>query len=71
MRNLTLGYSQKIVAEWWKWVGEKTKTGDIYRTAQETDVKRKTSLEKMVATELLISHGDGGRKKRKTEEDGS
>ena len=34
-------------------VGEKTKTGDSYQTAQETDEKRKTSLEKMVATELL------------------
>ena len=33
--------------------GEKTKTGDSYRTAQETDENRKTSLEKMVATELL------------------
>ena len=33
-------------------VGEKTKTGDSYQTAQETDEKRK-SLEKMVATELL------------------
>ena len=31
----------------------KTKTGDSYQTAQETDEKRKTSLEKMVATELL------------------
>ena len=30
-----------------------TKTGDSYRTAQETDEKRKTSLEKTVATELL------------------
>ena len=28
-------------------------TGDSYRTAQETDEKRKTSLEKTVATELL------------------
>ena len=34
-------------------VGEKTKTRDSYQTAQETDEKRKTSLEKMVATELL------------------
>ena len=31
----------------------KTKTGDSYQTAQETDEERKTSLEKMVATELL------------------
>ena len=30
-----------------------TKTGDSYWTAQETDEERKTSLEKMVATELL------------------
>ena len=30
-----------------------TKTGDSYQTAQETDEERKTSLEKMVATELL------------------
>ena len=29
-------------------VGEKTKTGDSYQTARETDEKRKTSLEKMV-----------------------
>ena len=28
-------------------------TGDCYQTAQETDEERKTSLEKMVATELL------------------
>ena len=28
-------------------------TGDSYQTAQETDEARKTSLEKMVATELL------------------
>ena len=28
-------------------------TGDSYQTAHETDEKRKTSLEKMVATELL------------------
>ena len=28
-------------------------TGDSYQTAQETDEERKTSLEKMVATELL------------------
>ena len=34
-------------------IGEKTKTGDSYQTAQETDEERKTSLEKMVATELL------------------
>ena len=34
-------------------VGEKTKTGDSNQTAQETDEKRKKSLEKMVATELL------------------
>ena len=32
---------------------KKTKTGDSYQTAQETDEARKTSLEKMVATELL------------------
>ena len=25
--------AQKIVAEWWNWVGEKTKTGDNYGTA--------------------------------------
>ena len=31
----------------------KTKTGDSYQTAQETHEERKTSLEKMVATELL------------------
>ena len=31
----------------------KTKTGDSYQTAQEMDEARKTSLEKMVATELL------------------
>ena len=31
----------------------KTKTGDSYQTAQEKDEERKTSLEKMVATELL------------------
>ena len=30
-----------------------TKTGDSYQTAQETDKERITSLEKMVATELL------------------
>ena len=48
-----LGHSQKIVAGWWKWVGEKTKTGDSYQTAQEMDQERKTSLEKIVATELL------------------
>ena len=36
-----------------KRVGEKTKTGDSYQTAQEMDEARKTSLEKMVATELL------------------
>ena len=30
-----------------------TKTGDSYQTALETDEDRKTSLEKMVATELL------------------
>ena len=29
------------------------KTGDSYQTAQETQEERKTSLEKMVATELL------------------
>ena len=34
-------------------VGKKTKTGDSYQTAQETDEKIKKSLEKMVATELL------------------
>ena len=34
-------------------VGEKTKTGDSYQTAQEMDEKRKTSPEKMVATQLL------------------
>ena len=28
-------------------------TADSYQTAQETEEKRKTSLEKMVATELL------------------
>ena len=28
-------------------------TGDSYQTAQEMDKERKTSLEKMVATELL------------------
>ena len=40
--------------------------------AQETDEERKASLEKMVATELLqFGHGDGGRKKSKTEENGS
>ena len=33
-------------------VGEKTKTGDSYQTAQETDEKKK-SLEKIVAAELL------------------
>ena len=33
-------------------VGEKTKAGDSYQTAQETNEKEK-SLEKMVATELL------------------
>ena len=33
-------------------VGEKTKTGNSYQTAQETNEKKK-SLEKMVATELL------------------
>ena len=32
------------------------------------DEERKTSLEKMVATELLMCHGDGRRKKSKTEE---
>ena len=48
-----------------------TKTGDSYQSAQETDEERKTSLEKMVATELLKCHGDGRRKKSKTEEDGS
>ena len=41
------------------------------QTAQEMDKERKTSLEKMVATELLKCHGDGRRKKSKTEEDGS
>ena len=35
------------------WREEKTKTGDSYQTAQETHEERKTSLEKMVATELL------------------
>ena len=30
-----------------------TKTEDSYQTAQETDEERKTSLEKIVATELL------------------
>ena len=39
--------------------------------AQETDEERKTSLEKMVATELPKCHGDGRRKKSKTEEDDS
>ena len=34
-------------------VGEKTKTGDSYQTTLEMDEKRKKSLEKMVATELL------------------
>ena len=34
-------------------VGEKTKTGDSYQAAQEMDEKRKTSLEKTVATKLL------------------
>ena len=32
---------------------EKTKTGDSYQTVQETDEERKTSLENMVATELI------------------
>ena len=47
-------------------VGEKTKTGDSYQTAQETDEERKTSLEKMVATELLklAMEMDGERKER-------
>ena len=31
----------------------KTKTGDSYQTAQETDVERKTSLKNIVATKLL------------------
>ena len=31
----------------------KTKTGDKYQTAQETDEERKANLERMVATELL------------------
>ena len=51
-----------------------TKTGDSYQTAQETDEERKTSLEKIVATNCStaqVSHGDGRRKKSKTEEDGS
>ena len=53
-QETVLGHSQKIVARRWKWVGEKTKTGDSYQTAQETDEERKASLvEKMVATELL------------------
>ena len=42
--------------------------------AQETDEERKTSLEKMVATELLklAMETDGERRKKsKTEEDGS
>ena len=48
-----LYHYQKTVAGWWKWVGEKIKTGDSYQTAQETDEERKANLEKMVATELL------------------
>ena len=39
--------------------------------AQETDEERKTSLEKMVYRTAQVSHGDGRRKKSKTEEDGS
>ena len=35
------------------------------------DEERRTSLEKMVATELLKCRGDGRRKKNKTEEDSS
>ena len=31
-----------------------TKTGDSYQKAQETDEERKTCLEKIVATELLM-----------------
>ena len=40
--------------------------GDSYQTAQETDEKRKTSLEKMVATELLklAMETEEGRKER-------
>ena len=43
-----------------------TKTGDSYMTAQETNEKRKTSLEKMVATELLklAMETEEGRKER-------
>ena len=67
-----LGHSQKIVAGWWKWVGEKTKTGDGYQMAQETHEERKTSLENMVATELLkLAMETDEERKSKTEEDGS
>ena len=71
-KESALGYSQKIVAEWWKWVGEKTKTGDSYQTAQETDEKKKnkSGVDGSYWT-AQVNHGDGGRKKRKTEEDGS
>ena len=43
-----------------------SKTGDSYRTVWETDEKRKTSLEKMVATELLklAMETEEGRKER-------
>ena len=44
---------KSTVAGWWKWVGEKIKTGDGYQTAQETDEERRVNLEKMVATELF------------------
>ena len=54
-KESALGYSQKIVGE----------TGDSYQTAQKTDEKRKTSLEKMVYQTAQVSHGDGGRKKKK------
>ena len=43
-----------------------TKTGDSYRIALETDEKRKTNLEKMVATKLLklAMETEEGRKER-------
>ena len=44
----------------------RTKTGDSYQTAQETVEERKTSLEKIVATQLLklAMETDEGRKAR-------
>ena len=41
------------------------------RLRRRTKKEKLGSLEKMVATELLKLHGDGQRKKSKTEEDGS